>query len=71
MDKYDYEQTDKQMSKKINAIYSDPKRHKFVSQFDMYCHERGPRGGLLRLRKTICGHCGNKKNNHADEDEKL
>lgn len=68
MDKYDYEQTDKAMSKEMDRIFSDPSKHKFYS-----CHEafqadewtRGPRGGIRKGRKLVCFHCGHKRNEHG------
>jgi len=73
MDEYDCRQTDKQMSKKIAAIYSNPQKHRFVSIFQLDHDEdrRGPRGGKIRGRKTICGHCGGKRKGHADKDEQI
>ena len=73
MDKYDYRMADKQISKKINLIYSDPKRHRFVSAFQRDEDEdlRGPRDGKIRGRKRICGYCGFKEKAHADKDEQL
>lgn len=66
-------ETDKAISKRLNAIYSDPTRHKFVSCFEMDEQEdrRGPRGGKIRGRKTICGHCGFPEPGHAFKDEQI
>jgi hypothetical protein len=73
MDTYDYEQIDKTMSKKIDAIYSDPKRHAFYSQWAAMQDGRvtGPRGGLVVGRKRICFHCGKYEQGHSDKTEQL
>lgn len=73
MDAYDYAQTDKVMSRKVEAIYSDPKRHAFYSCHDASIAEdwRGPRGGKIRGRKQICFHCGGKETGHAETTESL
>jgi len=76
MDDYDFAMIDKRMSEKWEAIASDPKRHKFSSEYDemsqaMYFYG-GPRGGKpKRMRKTICCHCGLKAPGHAEVTEKL
>lgn len=73
MDEYTYREIDRAMSKRIEAIYSDPKRHAFQSCFDydesIDC--RGRRNGKVRGRKTICAHCGTKKAGHASTDEQI
>lgn len=73
MDEYDYQQIDKQMSEQINAIYSNPARHRFLSCFDAVSiyDITGPRGGKVIGRKLICYHCGQKKKGHAEQDEQL
>lgn len=73
MDAYDYEQIDKEMSKRLDAIYRDPSRHKFYSCYDE-AHANGavgPRGGRVRARKTICAFCGQKRKGHAQKTENL
>ena len=73
MDAYEYEKIDREMSKRIDTIYSDPSRHKFYSEYEHSVNQdmRGPRGGKIRGRKTFCRHCGNKANGHAAVDEQL
>lgn len=73
MDNYDYEQIDKSISKRVDAIYSDPKLHVFVSihQLDEDEDRRGIRGGKIRGKKTICGYCGGPKKGHAEKTEQL
>ena len=73
MDKYDCEQTDREMSKRVDAVYGDPTRHRFYSEFECINDEdrRGPRGGKARGRKTICAHCGKIAKGHAALTEAL
>ena len=68
MDKYDCYITDKQMSKKINEIYSDPKRHRFYSYHD-YIKDNN----ILDVygTKNRCFYCGGKKDGHAKETEQV
>lgn len=67
MDAYDCEIADKQMSKKVEAIFGDPTRHKFYSCYDAYIAENiiGRRGGKIRRKKLECFHCGQKKKVHT------
>ena len=67
MDAYDFEQIDKAMSLKINAIYKDPKRHAFVPEGD----RPRPRYGVFKGRKTFCDHCGKKRKGHAETTEQV
>lgn len=69
----DFEAIDREMSRRVNAVYGDPKRHKFYSCFQAYQYEnfKGPRGGKVRGRKRICFHCGLEEKGHALETEKL
>ncbi len=64
---------DQTMSRRVEVIYTDPKRHSFYSCFeqDEAVDERGPRGGKIRGRKTFCAYCGLKKFGHADVTEAL
>ena len=55
------------MSHLLTEIYSDPKRHKFSSEYGMFTNGQGRIVG----RKTICFHCGMKKKGHAEKDEAL
>ena len=73
MDAYDFEQIDKAMSKRVDAIYSDPARHVFCSQhqFNLDNDMRGRRGALKKGRKTVCAYCGQKKIGHAEVTEQL
>lgn len=73
MDSKDFEDTDKAMSKRVDAIYFDPSRHAFLSQFqyDADVDLRGPRGGKIRGVKTLCCHCNRIKAGHADTTEQL
>ena len=73
MDGYDYEQTDREMSKKIEVVYGDPARHQFYSEYNRNTDEerRGPRGGRITGRKSICAHCGKKAKGHAAMTENL
>jgi len=73
MDEYDCAQIDKAMSKKIDAIYRNPAKHKFYSQFEAFKEDyrHGPRGGRIVGKKRICYHCGSKKKYHADITELL
>lgn len=73
MDAYECEKIDKEMSRKMDAIYTDPNRHRFYSCFDFHAatHSRGPRGGQVRARKTICYYCGLPEKGHAEKDEEL
>jgi hypothetical protein len=66
MDAYDYHEIDKAMSRKMDEIFSDPARHAFYSVYDEdeALDRRGPRGGKIRGRKTICAHCGAKADKH-------
>lgn len=68
-----FEGIDKDISRKVEAIYGDPKRHTFCSVYDADRAEdiRGPRGGKRRGRKTICAHCGHKKDGHAETTEQI
>ena len=67
MDKHACEQTDREMSKRVDAVYGDPARHQFYSEFDRNNDEdrRGSRGGKAKGRKTICAYCGTKAKGHA------
>jgi hypothetical protein len=73
MDTYDYAQTDKVMSYKLDAIYSNPARHKFYSCFDFHRDSNtvGRRGGKVTGLKRTCWHCGQKKKGHAEKDEQV
>ncbi len=73
MDRYDCEQIDKEMSRRIDAIYTDPAKHKFYSCFDAYNKEWivSKRGKKIRGKKTICFYCGKKKKGHAEVTEDL
>jgi hypothetical protein len=73
MNRYDYEKIDKEVGQKVDAIYADPARHKFVSAHDLDqdVDRRGPRGGKIRGRKAICGHCGQPSGGHADITEQI
>jgi hypothetical protein len=73
MDVYDCGQTDKMMNRRINTIYGDPKRHKFVSTFDVDESQdvRGPRGGKMRGSKKACFYCGEKAKGHAEVTEQI
>jgi len=73
MDAFEYERIDKEISKRIDTIYSNPKRHKFYSEYDYSVDQdmRGSRGGKIRWRKTFCCHCGNKKKGHAEVTEQI
>ena len=73
MDEYDCYQTDKQMSKKLNAIFTDPKRHAFYACFNANEDEglTGPRGGKIRGKKRICHYCGLPRKGHAEQTEQL
>ena len=59
-------QTDKAVSQRISKVFTDPKQHKFVSEydFDEWHDVRGPKGGKYRGRKTICHYCGHKARDH-------
>jgi hypothetical protein len=61
MDKYDYEQIDREISLRVNEIYNDPARHAFNPEGDT----QGIRGGWRKGRKTFCDHCGRKRKDHA------
>lgn len=65
---FEHLEVDKQESKRIEQIYSDPKLHNFISEytFDECMETRGPRGGKRRGRKRICHYCGKKQAGHAD-----
>jgi len=69
----DYEAIDKDMSFQIQEIYSDPKRHKFYSQFQAFEDSdlRGIRGGKIIGKKRRCYYCGAGFGWHAIEDEKI
>lgn len=69
----DYAAADKAIGRKVEAIYSDPARHQFYSVFeeDEAVDRRGPRGGKIRGRKTMCAHCGRGPAAHADKTEAL
>lgn len=73
MNEYDFRQADKEMSRRVDEIYGDPKRHTFYSCFqaDEDIDRVGPRGGKSRGRKTICVHCGTKRKGHAENTEQL
>ena len=73
MDAYDYMQIDKAMSKRLQAIFGDPKRHAFYSCFDADEAEdrRGARGAIKRGPKRLCFHCLTRKNGHAEKTEQL
>jgi hypothetical protein len=73
MDAYDFEKIDNSMSKRVDAIYQDPARHKFYSCFEVFENEGrvGPRGGKIRGNKRTCYHCGGKKKGHAEVTEQL
>lgn len=70
-DKWKYYEIDKAMSEKLEAIFSDPKRHTFQSCHDAQAGERGVRGGKIRGLKKKCFHCGNKEKGHAEITENL
>lgn|GEM_PF-6504536 len=73
MDRIDCERTDKAISKRIEAIYSAPGRHKYYSCYDFY-RDRGsigPRGGKIIGNKKICYYCGHKEAGHAAETEQV
>ena len=71
MDAYDCEKIDKAMSRKMDEIFSDPTKHAFYSVFeaDLAEDRRGPRGGKVRGRKTICAHCRNPAQKHIFVDK--
>jgi hypothetical protein len=73
MDAKDYSEIDKSMSARINAIYGDPKRHAFYSQYDYFLSDPhyGPRGGIEKGKKTICFYCGAKKKGHSLTTEEI
>jgi len=62
-----YLKTDQKESRRIRAIYSNPKAHAFYSEYeeDCFTDRRGPKGGKIRGRKTYCTHCGQKKGKHG------
>lgn len=73
MNAYDMEADDRLIHKKTAAIYEDPKRHKFYSQYQRTVGEdwRGPRRGKTRGKKRLCAHCGKEQKGHALEDERV
>ena len=71
MNAYDCERIDKAMSQRVRAIYSDPARHKFQSEFHALANGYGIRGGVSRTRKSICFHCGQDRPGHAGLTEAL
>ena len=73
MDEHNYRQIDKSISKQIAEIYNDPKRHVFYSQFQAFEDDnlRGIQDGKLRGKKTICFHCGMKREVHVTTTEQL
>jgi len=72
----DCEQIDKRMSREIEAIYSDPARHKFLSCHD-YLTSFGitytvhGRLGKVTASNTVCWYCGKLQPGHAEKDEQL
>ena len=71
MEAYDMLKIDQAMSRRINAIFSDPQRHQFYSCYEHFEGERGPRGGIVRGRKRKCYWCGGEPSEHADTTEAL
>jgi hypothetical protein len=70
-DEKKYREMDLAIQKRVDAIYSDPKRHAFISEFDTLKDSYGPRGGLKKGRKTICYYCGCKSRDHAKVTERI
>jgi len=66
-------QTDKKMSARLENIFNDPTKHKFYSCFEAFKQEdrRGPRGSVIKGKKSICIHCGQKQPGHATQTVKL
>lgn len=73
MDKADYAAADMAMGRRVEAVFGDPARHQFYSVFeeDEAVDRRGPRGGRIRGRKTMCTHCGRGPAAHTDKTEAL
>ena len=64
---------DKMISEQLTNIYADPRRHAFYSCFQANEDEnlRGIRNGKIRGKRTICSHCGMRKEGHAESDEQI
>jgi hypothetical protein len=73
MDTKDCCEIDREMSRKSAAIFDDPKRHAFYSQYDYFLSDPhyGPRGGIEKGKKTICFYCGAKKKGHSLTTEEI
>ena len=73
MDAYDCEQTDKQMGRKVDAIYSDPTRHKFLSCYDAYIiyEKLDPTEVDPLPSPLLCYYCGMLQQGHAERDEQV
>lgn len=69
----DYGAIDREISQRVNAIYTNPKRHEFRSEFDEWRDQdlRGRRGGRILGRKRVCVHCGGPLKGHAGTTEPL
>ena len=69
-----FDDIDKAMSRKVQAIFSDPARHQFISEHDQIKDDPwylGPRGGKPRGLKRKCFYCGQVQAGHADVTEAL
>jgi len=66
-----FDDIDRAMSRRVHEVYDNPERHAFYSCYEAMKGERGPRGGTVRGRKTLCFYCGQKKEGHAEVTESL
>lgn len=78
-DAYDFAQIDRAMSRRLDGIYSDPKRHRFSPRWKADVGETTRYGNVRNVKglarnsagSRVCVHCGTAKHGHAKKDDLL